>query len=142
MKRISGGVVAALALAYLLLEQVWVFAANSAWVGDQARPLLKAACLGIAALVFVASSAAIAAHQRAEWLWSTALNAGAAAAAGTVLMVAVSALWQHSLFFHDSGIAERLPFLAVVAVLAGIAASLLSLPVGAVARLAHTKVVQ
>lgn len=135
MRPLALPIVTGTAAAYLLLDQLWLFAANSQRVSESGRPLLKALCIVVAVALYLATAAVIAIRRENRWVLATTLNAGAAAGFGTVLIIAASALWWRDQFFHDGGVAQRGPALVLLVLAVAICAAVAAAVVGYAARL-------
>jgi hypothetical protein len=134
MKNYSLVTIGLTAVAYLVLNHLWLAAANSGSVSDGTRPLLKALCLIAAVGLYLAVAGRVALHTESHWIRSTALIAGAAVAMGLILIVLSSLIWYKGQFFHDAGPVERIPTILAVLVGASLVAAAVAPIAGAVAR--------
>jgi len=137
MNSLSGRVVGAAAVAFALLDLLWLTAANSAAVSEAFRPVLKTACLVAAAGVYVAL-AAYSALRSESWAKVSFLNSGAAVGLGLVLMMLISLGRYRGSFFHDATVRERLPVLLLMFLVIAFVAALFAPLIGAVARFVHS----
>lgn len=135
MRHIQSPLVLSAAVGYLLLNYLWLWAANTAGLDESVRSTLKWLVMGAAALVFTAMAAYIAMKEEADWMRRTATNAGAAVALGIILIILSSLVWYRGQVFHDATLGERWPsLLGIVIGLAASAAALAWVP-GVLARI-------
>jgi len=134
VKQLAIPTVAGAAVLYLLLNFLWLAAANSASVSEGSRPILKTLCLVGAVLVYVAAAILTAVREDESWPRKTAVNAGIAVAVGLVLIMISSALWRRGQFFHDSDPLQRLPSLTAIVLGVALLAALVAPLVGMVGR--------